>query len=417
MLYYLCSITMSEIKPAKNSIRTADLHSSWFVTDNDLNPSTNGADLNLHRFTVCEYIWLDGRGGLRSKTRVLLGIFEELDSLPIWNYDGSSTEQANSDGNTEVLLKPVFICVDPLRPNINAILVLCETSKGSDGCEATFETSKGSDGCEATFETFNGEGKPLPTNYRNIWSRNVQTFTCTTSRNAQTNMDLHEPWYGIEQEYTIFFTGAAGKGAITNAGGQHYCGTSIDIRERSIAEEHFMACLDAGLTVSGINAEVATRQWEFQIGPVLGVAAADQTYVARFLLERIAEKYDAWICYHPKLAPDANGQGCHINFSTKQMREMGGIDVIMASIEKLRDKHKEHISIYGEHNHLRLTGQHETSSMDTFSYGKGTRNTSIRIPNQTVKDSCGYFEDRRPAANVELYGATWKIYETCCLEL
>lgn len=356
----------------------------------------------MNEITVCEYIWLDGRGGLRSKTRVLLGIFEELDSLPIWNYDGSSTEQANSDGNTEVLLKPVFICVDPLRPTINAILVLCETS----------ETSEGSDSCYATrgtFETFNGEGKPLPTNYRNIWSRN--TFTCTT------NVDVLEPWYGIEQEYTIFFTGVRGKDAITNAGGQHYCGTSIDIRERSIVEEHFMACLDAGLTVSGINAEVATRQWEFQIGPVLGVAAADQTYIARFLLERIAEKYDAWISYHPKLAPDANGQGCHINFSTKQMREMGGIDVIMASIEKLRDRHKEHISIYGEHNHLRLTGQHETSSMDTFSYGKGTRNTSIRIPNQTVKDSCGYFEDRRPAANVELYGATWKIYETCCLEL
>jgi glutamine synthetase len=346
-LRYLCSITMSEI-------------------------------------TVCEYIWLDGRGGLRSKTRVLTtcattGIFTELDSLPIWNYDGSSTEQANSDGNTEVLLKPVFMCIDPLRPNINAILVLCET--------------------------FDSKGNPLPTNYRN-------TFKCTS--NAANGID-HEPWYGIEQEYTIFFTGARGKDAITNAGGQHYCGTSIDIRERSIVEEHFMACLDAGLTVSGINAEVATRQWEFQIGPVLGVAAADQTYIARFLLERIAEKYDAWICYHPKLAPDANGQGCHINFSTKQMREMGGIDVIMASIEKLRDRHKEHISIYGEHNHLRLTGQHETSSMETFSYGKGTRNTSIRIPNQTVKDSCGYFEDRRPAANVELYGATWKIYETCCL--
>ena len=364
----------------------------------------------MSEITVCEYIWLDGRGGLRSKTRVLTtcattGIFEELDSLPIWNYDGSSTEQANSDGNTEVLLKPVFICVDPLRPTINAILVLCETFKTSEGSDSCFATrgTKGSD----------DEDESLPTNYRNIWN----TFTCTTSRNVQTNMDLHEPWYGIEQEYTIFFTGAAGKGPITNAGGQHYCGTSIDIRERSIVEEHFMACLDAGLTVSGINAEVATRQWEFQIGPVLGVAAADQTYVARFLLERIAEKYDAWISYHPKLAPDANGQGCHINFSTKQMREMGGIDVIMASIEKLRDKHKEHISIYGEHNHLRLTGQHETSSMETFSYGKGTRNTSIRIPNQTVKDSCGYFEDRRPAANVELYGATWKIYETCCLEL
>ncbi len=339
----------------------------------------------MSQITVCEYIWLDGRGRLRSKTRVLPGIFAEVHLLPVWNYDGSSTEQANSDGNTEVLLKPVFMCDDPLRPNINALLVLCETSKTSEGTS---------------------EGEPLPTNYRNIW-KNVDPSMCT----------LHEPWFGIEQEYTIFFTGSYGKTEITNSGGQHYCGTSIDIRERSIVEEHFLACLDARLAVSGINAEVATRQWEFQIGPVCGVAAADQTYIARFLLERIAEKYDAWISYHPKLAPHANGQGCHINFSTKQMREMGGIDVIMASIEKLEKRHMQHISIYGEHNHLRLTGQHETSSMDTFSYGKGTRNTSIRIPNQTVKDGCGYFEDRRPAANVELYRATWKIYETCCTEL
>jgi hypothetical protein len=44
-ILHLCTF-----KPAKNSIRTADLYSSWFVTDNDLNPSTKGADLNLHRF-------------------------------------------------------------------------------------------------------------------------------------------------------------------------------------------------------------------------------------------------------------------------------------------------------------------------------------------------------------------------------
>ncbi len=369
--------------------------------------------ITMNEITVCEYIWLDGRGGLRSKSRVLtIGIVKNVGDLPIWNYDGSSTWQANSDGNTEVLLTPVFMCADPLRPDINAILVLCETSKetskGSDSCEATKETSKGSDSCFATKETSDSEGIPLPTNYRNIWIRNLDTSECASI------CMFHEPWFGIEQEYTIFFTGK-NQSQITNAGGQHYCGTSIDIRERSIVEEHLLACLDARLTVSGINAEVATRQWEFQIGPVCGVEAADQTYVARFLLERIAEKYDAWINYHPKLVPDANGQGCHINFSTKQMREAGGMDVIVESMEKLRDKHAEHISIYGADNHLRLTGKHETSSMETFSYGKGTRNTSIRIPNQTVKDGFGYFEDRRPAANVELYGATWKIYETCCL--
>lgn len=299
-----------------------------------------------------------------------------MNCLPIWNYDGSSTEQATSDGNTEVMLKPVFACVDPLRPDMNSLLVLCET--------------------------IDSDGNPLPTNYRRNWTQNVDQCMFIV------------PWFGIEQEYTIFFQGT-GQETITNADGQHYCGVSTDKRERAIAEEHLLACLDAGLTVSGINAEVATRQWEFQIGPVLSVEAADQTYIARFLLERIAEKHDARISYCPKLAPDANGQGCHINFSTRQMREAGGLEVIMACMEKLGDRHKEHMSIYGADNHLRLTGHHETSSIDTFSYGKGTRNTSVRIPNQTVKDGFGYFEDRRPAANVELYKATHMIYETCCI--
>ena len=107
----------------------------------------------MNEITVCEYIWLDGKGGLRSKTRVLTtGIVKNVSDLPVWNYDGSSTWQANSDGNTEVLLKPVFICVDPLRPNINAILVLCETFKTSEGSDSCFAT-KGSDSCEATKET------------------------------------------------------------------------------------------------------------------------------------------------------------------------------------------------------------------------------------------------------------------------
>ena len=176
--------------------------------------------------------------------------------------------------------------------------------------------------------------------------------------------------------------------------------------ERLIAEEHLAACLVAGLTISGINAEVASRQWEFQIGPATGVSAADQVYVARYLLERIAEKHGAYINYHPKPCATANGSGCHINFSTRAMREPGGIDVIRDCMPKLATAHREHIEVYGLHN--------QTSSMDAFTYGEGTRNTSVRIPNQTVAEECGYFEDRRPAANVELYGATEILFTTCC---
>jgi len=324
--------------------------------------------------TICEYIWIDGRGGLRSKTKIIKGIIDDWRMLPIWNYDGSSTNQAIADGNTEVILKPVKVCLDPLR-KYNGFLVLCEI--------------------------FDHNDNPLPTNYR----RNAETLFLKAPE--------LEPWFGIEQEYDINFNGE--NQLITNGDGLHYCGISTDKRERDIVEEHMMACIDAGLTISGINAEVATRQWEFQIGPSTGIDAADQTYIARFLLQRIAEKHGAQICYYPKPSYYANGKGCHINFSTNHTRGEGGIDEIMTYIDKLATKHMAHIEVYGEDNDLRLTGKHETSSMDTFTYGKGTRNTSVRIPNQTVRDGCGYFEDRRPAANVELYQATSKIFETCCL--
>jgi glutamine synthetase len=320
----------------------------------------------MNNNNICEYIWIDGRGGLRSKTRVTKNITE-------WNYDGSSTEQASSDGNTEVILKPVRIFKNPLRVGDN-YLVLCETFTDV----------------------------PLPTNYRHAA---VKTFK---------NAPELEPWFGIEQEYVINFNDEPTD--IYNYDGTHYCGVSTNALERIIVEEHLMVCLAAGLTVSGINAEVASRQWEFQIGPSTGIDAADQTYIARFLLERIAEKHGASICYHPKPSAGANGSGSHINFSTSVMRQPNGLEEIMACMSRLENKHREHITVYGENNHLRLTGKHETSSIDVFSYGKGTRNTSVRIPNQTVKDGCGYFEDRRPAANVELYRATSIIFETCCLE-
>lgn len=300
---------------------------------------------------VCEYIWIDGFGGLRSKTRVLT-----TPEITEWNYDGSSTGQADAEGNTEVSLKPVAVFPDPLRAiaGYECVLVLCDTELGN----------------RATIAKRFGRGL------------------------------AQEPWFGIEQEYVMVFPG---DGDISNGDGLHYCGVSTAREERLIAEEHLAACLVAGLTISGINAEVATRQWE---RPATGVSAADQVYVARYLLERIAEKHGAYINYHPKPCDTANGSGCHINFSTRAMREPGGLDVIRDCMPKLAAAHREHIELYGLHN--------QTSSMDAFSFGEGTRNTSVRIPNQTVTEGCGYFEDRRPAANVELYGATEILFTTCC---
>ncbi len=323
-----------------------------------------------------EYIWIGGKGEIRSKTRVAER-WSTSDGLVLedWTYDASSTGQAKSDGNTEGILKPGFhVYKNPLRksrtPKGEHFLVLCGA--------------------------YNINNVPLETNHRHcaewLFSNNWK----------------EEPWFGLEQEY---FIGMNDKQNVF----EHYCGVGRNI-ERKIAEEHLALCLEAGLTISGINAEVATEQWEFQIGPCQGVEAADQLIVARYLLERVAEKYNVKICYDPKPSETANGSGCHTNFSTKKMREKNGIEEIYRAINKLEKKHDEHIKLFGEGNELRLTGEHETASYKTFSWGIGTRNTSIRIPNQVVKDKCGYFEDRRPAANMDPYLVTYNIFKTCCLE-
>ena len=68
------------------------------------------------------------------------------------------------------------------------------------------------------------------------------------------------------------------------------------------------------------------------------------------------------------------------------MRHDGGYDYILKAIKKLESKHKEHMEVYGENNNLRMTGEHETASYDTFSYGVANRGSSIRIPRETEKN-------------------------------
>lgn len=324
--------------------------------------------------TVCEYIWIGGKGELRSKTQVLNNF--NLANIPEWNYDASSTGQAPSDGNTEGILKPIACYKNPLRKidKCDSLLVLCET--------------------------YDSNGNPLETNHR---------------YNAKQIFDSkleEEPWYGLEQEYFININ--KDLMPVTNKF-NHYCGLANNI-ERQIVEKHFNVCLEAGLTISGINSEVTERQWEFQVGPCEGIKAGDELIVARYLLERIAEEFDATIDFSPKPYDSVNGSGCHTNFSTKTMREENGLEEIYRAIDKLKDKHEEHIKIYGENNEKRLTGHHETASYKDFSWGKGTRNTSIRIPNQVVKDGRGYFEDRRPAANIDPYLVTSIIFKnSICL--
>jgi glutamine synthetase len=330
--------------------------------------------------TVLEYIWIGGKSEIRSKTKVI-PYFLSRDDIYLfeWNYDGSSTWQADSNGDTEIILKPCAIFKDPFRviEHAECYIVLCETFKPT--------------------------GEPTETNHRHYAS---EFFENTEE----------EPWFGLEQEF--FFSYYKNKVIESNdiiPRGYHYCGITQNHDERIIMERLLQMCIEIGIKISGINAEVEKNQWEFQIGPSEGIDAGDHMIIARYILERLAEGIEATIDYQPKPETNKNGSGCHINFSTCNSRSENGIQYIHKYIEKLTKKHDEHIKVYGENNHLRLTGYHETSRFDKFSWGVGTRNTSIRIPNQVFREKCGYFEDRRPAANIDPYQATFQLFKTCCL--
>ena len=332
--------------------------------------------------TILEYVWIGGKNEIRSKTKIFPSFLHfSLEHIPIWNYDGSSTWQANSDGDTEVILVPCALFHNPLRVvnNCASYIVLCDT--------------------------YNSKNVPLNTNHRFNADQLFKKY------------EEKEPWFGLEQEFFIEFNETSDKDmekyVSSDYDGYHYCGTSRNKKERMIVEQHLEACLKAGIKIAGINAEVSNKQWEFQVGPCKGIEMGDHLFVARFLLEKIAEQYNATINFHPKPYTDINGSGCHINFSTVDTRNENGIEVIHSYIAKLEKTHSKHVEAYGQDNHLRLTGLHETSSIDTFSWGVGTRNTSIRIPNQTNINKSGYFEDRRPSSNIDPYLATQYLFRSC----
>tara|TARA_B110000263_G_scaffold244537_1_gene252700 strand:- start:1904 stop:2914 length:1011 start_codon:yes stop_codon:yes gene_type:complete len=329
-----------------------------------------------------EYIWIDGHrptSKLRSKTKIINGPIKDLTQLPNWGFDGSSTQQADGS-DSDCLLKPVSFYNDPIRGG-NDILVMCEV--------------------------FNADGSVHKSNSRAALRKLSEKFS---GENC---------WFGIEQEYT-FFDGIKPLGWPDNGfpapQGGYYCGVGSDeVYGRDIVEDHLEACLDAGLEISGINAEVMPAQWEFQVGPVGPLDVSDQLWIARWLLYRIGEDYGVSATLDPKpVNGDWNGAGAHTNFSTKSMREKGGLQVIKDACEKLSKKHEEHIAVYGSSNEERLTGLHETCSINDFRYGVSDRGASIRIPMDTANDGFGYLEDRRPSANMDPYEVCFVLIDTIC---
>lgn len=331
-----------------------------------------------------EYVWIGGSGqDVRSKSRTLDFVPTSPSQLPEWNYDGSSTGQATGK-DSEIVIKARAIFRDPFRLG-NNILVMCDTYSPLDS-------------------------KPIPTNTR---AACVEVMEKAKSQ---------KPWFGIEQEYTLFTTEKHPlgwpKGGYPGPQGPYYCSAGADNAfGRHVAELHYRACLYAGIKVSGINAEVLPGQWEYQVGPCEGIDAGDQMWMSRYIMHRVCELFDVVCSFDPKPIPgDWNGSGCHTNFSTLAMRTpVIGYGEIEKGCKKLASTHNEHIAVYGEGNERRLLGSHETSSIRDFSIGVGNRGCSIRIPNSAKAEGCGYFEDRRPASNMDPYLVTRKLVESICL--
>ena len=328
--------------------------------------------------TKLEYIWLDGyepTQSLRSKTRIETDFGGTLEECPMWSFDGSSTEQAPGN-SSDCLLKPVAIFPDPDR--VNAFLVMTEV--------------------------LNADGTPHASNGRSTIDDDDNDF-----------------WFGFEQEYFLIDVDTKLPPGFPPNGypgpqGPYYCSVGAsNAHGRGGVEEHLDLCLEAGINVEGINAEVAAGQWEFQVFAKGAKAAGDETWVARYILERTGEKYGFSIDYHPKPFGklDWNGSGMHANFSNGVMRTCGDESVFNSICDNFGKHIDRHMSVYGADNEQRLTGEHETQAYDQFSYGVSDRGASIRIPVGTVENGWkGRLEDRRTASNADPYKVAAAIIKT-----
>jgi len=334
-----------------------------------------------------KYIWIDGTGeNVRSKTRTHVGVAESPADLPLWNFDGSSTGQATGH-NSDVYLKPAAVYRDPWRRG-NARLVMCEC--------------------------YDYQNKPVASNKRHMCAKAMEAAAA------------QHPWFGIEQEYTMYETDGHPLGWPKNGfpapQGPYYCAVGADrVFGRAVMDAHYRACLYAGIQIAGTNAEVMPGQWEFQVGPCEGIKMGDQLWTARYILHRVAEDFGISINLDPKpMRGDWNGAGAHCNYSTDQMRAPGGVKAMEEAINKLSKNHWKHIQCYdpkgGEDNKRRLTGHHETSSIHDFSWGVANRGSSIRIPRQCHADGFGYIEDRRPSSNCDPYSVTEALVRTTILD-
>ena len=349
----------------------------------------------MTQVTFAEYIWIDGTKPvplIRSKTKLMNLDYDNvtIESFDEWSFDGSSTSQASGD-NSDCILKPVNFVDDPIR-GAGSYLVLCEV--------------------------FNPDGTAHVSNTRSILRKYLDE-----------GGKAEDPWLGFEQEYTLYHQGNPfgwpENGGYPAPQGPYYCGVGTEqVSGRELVEDHARACVEAGIMIYGTNAEVMLGQWEFQIG-YRGIAGedagaleiSDHTWLARWLLYRIAEDYEIEVRLDNKpVKGDWNGAGMHTNISTNSTRDpKSGLAAIKKAVKKLEATHEEHIAVYGHLLSERLTGEYETSSITNFSSGSADRGCSIRIPKPVELKGCGYFEDRRPGANSDPYEVAAVLIKSICL--
>ena len=313
-----------------------------------------------------EYIWLDGYSptqNMRSKTKIIDDFTGKLEDCPIWSFDGSSTKQAEA-------------CYpDPVREN--GFLVMTEVL-------------------------------------------NADVSAHESNARAKIDDDDNDFWFGFEQEYFIMDVNTQlplgfPMGGYPGPQGMYYCSVGgKNTHGRHLVEEHADICIEAGINIEGINQEVASGQWEFQLFAKGAKKAGDEMWIARYILDRLTEDYNYYIEYHPKpIKGDWNGSGMHANFSNTLLRTCGSKEIYEKVCEAFRPVTKEHIKVYGQFNDQRLTGLHETAAITDFSYGVSDRGASIRIPIITVENGWkGWLEDRRPASNGDPYKIAGRIVET-----
>lgn len=339
----------------------------------------------------CTYVFVEGTlEKPRAKARTLDFEPKSVEDCPEWTFCALASYQWPDGGpQSEAYLVPVALFRDPFLKGRNK-LVLCEVLQH--------------------------DRQPMRTNTRRSCSQ------------AMKEAADQEPWFGIEQEYVI--TDKDGHpldwprraNQVIKPLGPYCFGVGADAAAgRYVSDAHYKACAYAGIKIAGTNAEGALAQWEYQVGPLEGVSAADHLWMSRYILHRVAEDFGLLVSLDPMPYPPGDwiGSAAHTNFSTKAMREEGGVEAIRTAIKKLEENDAAHLSKYDpsktKRNNLRITSGMMTTPRPNFSSDSCSKEVSVRIPLKVAESGKGYFEDRRPGANADPYTVCEAIVRTVCL--